>query len=389
MQDTSLTISSTASSTTTFPSVSPWIYSLLTDIINTLPPSASTFEQLFTRYQQVLAERGIDEADAEGDQDAYALLLKLSMQRGSTWAQKWANAQKAVPAAATPSLDILKARLDSLDATQQHIHHIAPPTKTSAHPPPHLAIPYIGTRLSSQVDGPLTSTPQRPRSAPLRKQDPQQVTPVKSARRVSFLSPRRPASSAELSRSHTLLYDPDSEEEGSRSDQTPELVLPPHPRSMHRSHLSSTPAPRLSTYNDQQLALDPKIVFADRFRRANLLAALLDRWRDRTEVLRRRHEQTEHLRQTVLLKRSLAAWHLKLRYTTDVLEPKANAWAHLNVARRTLATWVYKLRKKRKYDWEEQMRAAMVEFKARTEPRLLAEAWSVSYCSHQPQCLTN
>lgn len=422
MQDTSLTISSTtSSSTTTFPSVSPWIYSLLTEIIHTLPPSASTFEQLFTRYQQVLAERGIDESEAEGEQDAYALLLKLSMQKGSTWAQKWASAQRALPPSASPSLDVLKARLDSLDATQpQHHHHQqqqqpqsqqtwrAPvasksatttglPSNSSSNTRNSLAIPYIGARLSSNLDGPLTSTPQRPRSAgpslstPQKHQQQQrqreseldlQVTPVKKTpRRVSFLSPRRPtASSVEYSSRASPFSEDDEDSDEQPLDLTPEpMVRPPHPRrTPTRPH--STPLPthhRATPVQQQQLEPNPEVTLADRFRRASLLTGFFDRWRDRADTLHQRHQQTTELRHTVLLKRSLAVWALRLRYTTDVLEPKADAWAELNRARRSVNTWVFRMRKKRKHDWEERMKAGLEEFRARSEPRLLAEAWDV------------
>lgn len=357
IQDTSLTISSTASSTQTFPSVSPWIYSLLTEIINSLPATASTFEQLFTRYQHVLAEKGIDEAEAESEQDAYAVLLKLSMQRGTTWAQKWANAQRALPPSSTPSLDVLKARLDHLDGQ---------PHPREPKPKQHLTIPYIGARLSSHADGPLTSTPQRPRTVSAKRTMPplqEQVTPEKPPRRVSFLSPR-PASSASHSRSNTLIED-------SYSDEPDPYVLTPHPRRPH-----STPPAQAHSYSPE-LTPDPKIILADRYRRANILTSFFDRWRDRNEQLQLQSDQTAQLRQTVVVKRSLAVWRLKLRYVQDVMEPKAEACEQLMLARRTLSQWVLRSRQKRKAHWEEQMRRGLEQFKARTEPKLLAEAFEV------------
>lgn len=382
LQDQSLTLSSATSSSTTntFPAISPWLYSLLNDIIHSLSPTASTFEQLFTRYQQVLAERGIDEASVEQDQDAYALLLKLSMQRGVTWAQKWSSAQKAVPPSASPSLDILRARLDTLDARQ-------PQQQQQPKPQQQHYVPFVGSRLSARTDYPLTSTPQRPKSAPLSSSRPMDVlteeaahvTPTK-ARRVSFVSPRRSATpSATLTTSNSALtphshqvLDSSEDDEDDPGDGEGEMVLPPHPR-----RPASTPL--LSHYKSEQSAdvlPDPHAVAADRFHRANSLASFLDRWRSRTQSVTALAEQTDSLRHTVILKRSMAVWKLRHRYLSDVLQPKADAAHALVLSRKYFQLWLFKLKKRHKKQQEEHLSQAVEAAKATFEPRLLEEAWT-------------
>jgi hypothetical protein len=324
----------TLSSTATFPALPAATHALLDEIIQGLPADAHTFEHVFTRYKDVLALHGLDPAD---DEEGYASLLKLSMQRGATWKDKWRSAQQALPnSPAVPRLDVLRARLDSLDATYNH------PTPSSSKLRP--------------TSYPLTSTPRHDRTY---RTDATEVTltssppsPPSRHRRVSFLSPH----------SSNVFSPP----------QTTHVFSPIVP------HHEDPPM-------DYARVHDPLIAASDAFRRSALLSHHLDAWRTCLESAQTLERKTAQIRNKLLVKRALAIWRLRLKLVESVLVPKAEAWGAVALKRRILREWADRAAGARKSRWEGQMRAALEAVRGLREGRILISAWDVSLISSGPR----
>lgn len=86
-----VTLSSTTSSASAaLAGLSPEDVSLIDDIIDRAPSSATTFLTVFKAYNEVLQERGLDTAN---DVVYYKLLLKLGLMKGHDWGTKWRAAK--------------------------------------------------------------------------------------------------------------------------------------------------------------------------------------------------------------------------------------------------------------------------------------------------------
>jgi len=342
------------------------VYAAIEEIIFTLPNNAHTFDQICTRYKAVMAER---ELDLGVDEETYASLLKLGMQRGATWKEKWSNAQKATPGIThpLPSLDILKARLDSLDPNppRSHLPELKTPRlqpKRPPDPPLHFANEDYEERPRKTPEqrkyrnaaDPMTSTPQRLRSLPIHYlETPSTAHPIKQ--RVTFLSPTRSAFE-----SNESFNPPPSLSSGESEAETAS------PSSRYRPNAE-----------DQRILPDQRIVQAEQFRSYTLLSTCLDHWRMQTDNRQAIELRTSLVRDRILVKRALAVWKLKLRLVEEVMVPKAEVWSEVVLMRKALRTWVALVKHKRRRRWELEMREALEVVNARTCGRLMGNVWQV------------
>lgn len=367
-------IASAASSNITFPILPPETKALIEDIITSLPNDAHTFDHIFTRYKAIVASRNLDLGE---DDETYASLLKLGMQRGATWKEKWSNAQRAIPGSsnALPSLDILRARLDSLDATTRHDGIPKTPRLQPIDHRLHTTDEgYMPSRKTPEqrryrdVAEPMTSTPSRPRTAPLsfqpstlRQQSETPSTAQVIKPRVTFLSPTRP--------SHHHHHDSESFNPPSISDYDSEPeTASPSIRFLPRQPISIPP--------------DPRITQADQFRSYSLLSRSLDIWSNKLAQHHRTLHRTQLVRDRILVKRALAVWKLKLRLMEEVLQPKAEAWSQVVLARKAIRVWREMTALRRKRRWEESMRLALERVERGRSERLVDQAWEVGRKIH-------
>lgn len=331
-------ITSAASSNVTFPLLPAETHALIDQIIHSLPNDAHTWDHVFTRYKAVLEEQDLDLPE---DDETYASLLKLGMLRGATWKEKWSSAQRATHSVSNgvPSLDILKARLDSL-TTRDSPRYSEDPGLSRKTP---------DQRKYRSVADPMTSTPSRgrilPTPVPL-SETPSTIHPLKQ--RVTFLSPDRsdyPSSASETEAEYL----------------SPSLRFPRHqPEPLRHS-----------------IPPDERITQADNFRSYSLLSASLDRWRIQTETHQAITFRTSLVRDRILIKRALAVWKLKLRLVEEVLVPKAEAWNAVVLGRKVLRTWSGLVRARRRRVWEGQMKQALEYVNDRRCDRIMGNVWEV------------
>ncbi|KAH8925265.1 hypothetical protein BT69DRAFT_1348874 [Atractiella rhizophila] len=78
--------STSTATATTFASLESGQVQLLQTIIDRVPPQATTFLSIYAVYQKVLQQHNLN---PENDVVYYGVLLKLAMEMGETWKQKW------------------------------------------------------------------------------------------------------------------------------------------------------------------------------------------------------------------------------------------------------------------------------------------------------------
>jgi hypothetical protein len=290
---TSHTLSTTRSA---FPILTPDLHSTLSNIVARVPPGSSSFSDLFKAYNNVVVH-------PQDDIEIYGAILKLALERGIDFRQKWASvlaAQGLLPRGSTSQgeeirsggdnerLDALKARLDELDrAAGKSLETPMPLTR-------RLSIierfytpegPHPGARSTSPSRGPRIRT----------------VTRV--SRSASAERHRTRIDSSERQQTHNTPghQSPIVDHHIRRHDRPRSLPLTSTPVKSrwhvgHRSSPSGSTAAYTPTVSDSHWLPSHQTRKADRFRRVSLLGRALDVWRDRAVIIqvRRRPLNTRH-----------------------------------------------------------------------------------------------
>ena len=356
---------STATDRSSFPLLSAAQYHLLLRIIAGLPPGASTFEALFESYNAVLLEDGIDVAD---ENVCYGVLLKLGIERGACWTERWHNL------------------LTTAEERGVHLGH------ASAHPEPrggHLDI------LRQQLEQVTLSTPRqalRPSSVPLESTT--TPTTTTTPRRNFLVTTTNLTSSDDDHRApsprtrprHVIDSSSSSSLRPSRvySDSATHATPPPRSRrlsSTSHSHLpviptAPSPPPQLPMVDTLATIRETA---ATAFRNLSLVGRQFSTWRARTHALYEQQYQVDRSRDNYVLRLSLRRWRRKLSALGE-LESRLATYEdgkRRSDAERVIVTWAKRFTERKKAEWENALKSAAEQVAGITSARLVSDCLDV------------
>jgi hypothetical protein len=358
---TSQTLSSTRSA---FPVVTPELHSVLSRIVARVPVGSTSFSDLFKAYNEVVLH-------PQDDVEIYGAILKLGLEKGSDFHQKWASVTasqgvsdpRALPpveetedAGAGGKLDILKARLDQLDRSVGDTLETPKPStgrrpvsdKWEALEGPHHSGPFstpppLGSRKRTSRSTISNDTPAADRHIHHHKRShPMSSTPVKGRARPT-------SAPAEYESNRTPLH------QTRKADQFRNLSLLGHALDVWREKAAFVKVSKnvLSNILIRPLTMSPK---------------------DRAVRTAQAHD-------AVLVRSCLRHWHVRL-VRCELINATASEYARKRLVREALHYWRTNAKAARRQRWETEIRVAWETFSKRRRARILDGFWEVSGREH-------
>ena len=362
-------VTQTTSSLARFPLLSSSQYNLLNRIISRLPPRADTFDALFESYNAVLAEQGIEVAE---ENVCYGVLLKLGMERGATWTERWRNVvagveERGVQLGQAPDhgerrgghLDILRQQLDKLTLD-------VPPSSSAAS---------TRARRPASAPPPLDS-PSTPRRNFLVKtsqlasssDDNSAATPSPSRTRTRSRYTVAPGESSSSSLRPSRVY----------SDSATHATPPPRSRRLYSATPVAAAPPELPMVDTLAVIRENA---ATAFRNLSLVGRQFNTWRVRTHTVYEQEYQVDRSRDNYVLRLSLHRWRRKLSLVGE-LESRLAAYEdgkRRSDVGKIFKGWMRRFTERKKAEWESALRSAAEDVVRIASTRLLSD--SLDVCS--------
>ncbi|KAG9117290.1 hypothetical protein FRC07_007362 [Ceratobasidium sp. 392] len=389
-------------------------------IIERAPATAKAFVAVYKAYNAVLQERGINPSD---DVIYYEFLLKLGLVKGAEWGDKWATAKAqlnlggietsalgteppppptpAPPFAAPAPLSSLRTPGPSNQATRTPRYRArfvddTPTTQTtsadnpSETPEPSHASANLQRLLRKLTTADNSSTTGRTETSsiatpssrlsnlasaqPYRNKGKEPATP-----RLSTRPPVRIASSLDET---TPARQPLGYRSRFATPNTPiphEKVIAP----VRVKQESVEPSARLSVEEPPRRsgASEPdtwRLIKmekdADHFRSDRLLEKFFALWKQNTEWIRDTTLQISEARRKLTLRESLTQWQDKSRVRLNTAQRAAQVDAYFT-RRRALLHWRQVMAKRRRQQWQVDMKRKLRTAKAMVDKRILRQVW--------------
>ncbi|GAA5925340.1 Sfi1p [Sporobolomyces koalae] len=400
-QSISTSTSTSASTIEPFPTLTRSQHARLDRIINALPSDASTWADFKRRKEQLEGETSTEDDDDDNDNDEqgrdddiYAISLKLVLQPGVTWQDKWRRvhqpASSPVVPVPTPSRtprlvksEVLQARIAQVKPyeSEPEPSHVNPPSTRPVTASRRRSIPVV---LGPETPSKATQRSARPhtpvRDLLVRKTEPghsssDDYAGVPSLQDLALA--RRRNRDRELQRQHTGLSEPESRPQVTTSDPAPtrDRFLPSqsvpfqstpprpskHPLLERRLAELGIPAPAspslaptlpvpltrasLDRAPSRASTLERLEAQADRFNRARLESTHFDAWRTLTRFEQSRFESVVDARTTWLKRCALRDW-ISASSRSRERSRREEWWHEQNAAResrrdqvRTIGAW--------------------------------------------------
>ncbi|KAJ7470710.1 Sfi1 spindle body protein-domain-containing protein [Mycena latifolia] len=392
---------------------------LVDAIISRAGPSATTFPAVFTAYNAVLKERGLDPSEVV----FYGKLLKLGTLKGANWGEKWRMVKlqqgygTAAPSSHTPArggapkaaknAPSSTKRVDSplrvprhVDSLTLHSHENESTNIGSDEGDPvgvdvpqyHMMSRLAARRPTSPVYSEMTSTSLDPRNYPLRA----------LSSRSRPMAPSRPNAWATDTSDAT-------DHPGAPSTTPPSYRAAVHesaPVNGIAAHAAVKPpissaslatARRLvararerkgSVVNEDDAWHKIKMLqdekHADAFRQDRLMERCWEVWKQGFQWIITTNQQIGEARDNLILRLCIQRWRARTADSRE-LAGRITTLANNQVLRTALRTWRKKTKEREQARWRASMRAKMKLVRDKRELKLMKEAlakWRQSYRSH-------
>ncbi len=386
-------------------------FNTINKVINALPDGTDSWQPL----DETCHSLGVDES-------YLPLFLKLGLERGKDWNQKWDNAKHSlatrgfnvkakvtVAAAEAESVDsragvrvravraggfeVLKAKVEQLNKRDRNKHNQAfaqprpsqpesnqvtqnasrsprfPPTNAAAGPslvPPRefLVEPRTDYHSSSDDYAGVPSRPTihklQPRHAPLTSTPRHSSTPLVDSAISARAAKPKPATPAQpLTSSPALNHFINS--------RAPQLKPSTQTAAFADPSNSSIQSVRLATVLEAR---------ADDFRRLSLLSQGWYAWQATASQLHARQAHLDQARRAVLLRWAFLKWRARTAQLQELEQVgrEVERAREKDLTKRTVVRWVEAIDKKRRQEWEEGLREAWDKTRASWKARLARDA---------------
>ncbi|KAF8602674.1 hypothetical protein BDV93DRAFT_184895 [Ceratobasidium sp. AG-I] len=392
-------------------------------IIERAPATAKAFVAVYKAYNAVLQERGLDPSE---DVVYYEFLLKIGLFKGAEWGDKWAAAKaqlnlggmnslvmddppppspsppsaapaplkslRSTPGPSTQAIRTPRYRARFADDTQPASDRTPTITSPTEAPEPSHASANLQRLLrkltavdSSSTSRTETSSIATPSSRvsnlatarPVRGRE--EVTPKPAVRSV------RPTVRVAASLDETT---PSRAPLGYRSRfTTPDTPAPPYEKatiaavrlkreeSVEPAVRSVEEPPRRKSTNEPDtwrlIKMDKD---ADHFRSDKLLEKFFSVWRQNAQWIRDTTEQISEARRKLALRERFTQWQEKTQTRADMTRRAARVDAYFT-QRRVFLEWRQAAAKRRRHQWQVDMKKRLRTVRSMVDQRLLRQVW--------------